>query len=208
MERQDETLEEKVERNFQPYVFGPIPAWEKPKQERHEYKNEICQSLLRLIGVVRTLRGPEGCPWDKEQTHASLAPCMIEEVYEAKEAADLSDAENLKEELGDLLFLIVSQTTIAEETGEFTLEEVFANAADKMIYRHPKIFGDDNKSRDTTFSWEELKQKEKREKSAGEGLVRIPKALPAMLRAQKVYKKAQAAVGKKTYYLRRFAENF
>ncbi len=149
-----------------------------------------------FMDIVRVLRSKDGCPWDREQTHDSLRYNMVEESYEAVEAINNNDMTNLCEELGDTLLLVCMQAVIAEENGEFTMEDVIRGIADKMIKRHPHVF----KERDTELTasgvlenWETIKQEEKHEKQASEGMLRVAKALPANIRAEKVQKKASKA---------------
>lgn len=149
-----------------------------------------------LMNIIRHLRSEKGCPWDREQTHESLKSCMIEEAYETIEAINNKDYKNLCEELGDMLLQVALHTAIAEENNEFTIEDVIGEECKKMIHRHPHVFGDVllGDSSEVIDSWEEIKQKEKNQKNPSEGILNIPKALPANIRAEKVQKKA-AKVG-------------
>lgn len=150
-----------------------------------------------FMDIIATLRSKNGCPWDKEQTHDSLRPCMIEEAYELLAAIRIydksGDADNLKEELGDVLLQVALHSQIAKEEGLFTMEDVVSDIAEKMIRRHPHVFGDvyaDN-SNQVLKNWEEIKKKEKEGKSWVTTPLRdIPEELPALVRASKVYKKA------------------
>jgi len=144
--------------------------------------------------IIARLRAKDGCPWDREQTHETLRQCMLEEAYEAVDAIDQGNMENLKEELGDVLLQIVMHAQIASETGTFTMDDIVDAVAAKMVYRHPHVFGDakaDNAS-EVLKNWEALKKVEKHEESVVESIVRVPKALPANMRAAKVQKKARA----------------
>jgi tetrapyrrole methylase family protein/MazG family protein len=147
--------------------------------------------LMRFYELVRTLR--ERCPWDREQTHTSLTRHLIEEAYETVEAIESGSAEHLEEELGDLLFQIWFHSVLAEEEGEFTLADVARGIHDKLVLRHPHVFG--TRSADTADqvvrNWEQIKRDEKGRSSLMEG---IPAALPALLYAHKVQRKA-ASVG-------------
>jgi tetrapyrrole methylase family protein/MazG family protein len=149
-----------------------------------------------FMDIIRQLRSEKGCPWDREQTHESLKSCMIEEVYETIEAINNKDDKNLCEELGDMLLQVALHTAIAEEKKEFTIEDVIGEECKKMIHRHPHVFGDVHvgDSKAVLDNWEEIKQKEKNQKNPSEGILSIPKALPANIRAEKVQKKA-AKVG-------------
>lgn len=145
-----------------------------------------------FMNIIRKLRSKEGCPWDREQTHESLKTCLIEECYETLEAIDNKDNENLCEELGDILLQVALHTAIAEETDEFHIEDVISMETEKMIRRHPHVFGDVvvENSESVIKNWDEIKKKEKKAKNIAEEVLDIPKAFPAMIRAEKVQKKA------------------
>lgn len=145
-----------------------------------------------FVSIVEKLRSETGCPWDREQTHNSLRQPMLEECYEAAEAIDLNDMENLCEELGDLLLLVVMQSRIAEENGEFSINDVLNGICDKMIFRHPHVFGNVkvNEPGEALQIWERMKMKEKHETKLSEGILRVPNAMPSTMRAEKVLKKA------------------
>lgn len=159
--------------------------------DRTEDKKYTYEDFLEIIA---RLRAEDGCPWDREQTHESLKNCMIEEAYETVEAIDLKDDENLKEELGDVLLQVVMHGQIASEQQRFDMTDIIDGVTRKMIRRHPHIFGDvmADSSREVLKNWEEIKKQEKNETSVLEGVQRVPKALPANIRAQKVLKKAAA----------------
>ena len=147
-----------------------------------------------LVDVIRTLREPGGCPWDIEQTHQSIRSNFIEEVYEYIEAVDNEDIEGMREELGDVLMQVVFHARMAEEAGNFDLQEVIDEVVDKLIRRHPHVFGDTevSGSAEVLVNWEAIKKQEKTErKSALDG---IAQGLPALLRAYKIQSKA-AKVG-------------
>ncbi len=133
--------------------------------------------------------GSNGCPWDMEQTIESLAPYVIEEAYEVVSAIDSGVTEDIQEELGDLLFQVIFVSRIAEEEGKFTVEDVIKTLVEKMVRRHPHVFGDKsaNTPEEVLVHWEEVKRKEKKEESALSG---VPEAMPALLRAHKISKKA------------------
>lgn len=124
-----------------------------------------------LIEIVRILRAPGGCPWDREQTHESLIPCMLEEAQEAVDGIRLleetKDADNLCEELGDVLLQVMMHSQIAEEEGLFTIDDVIQGISEKMIRRHPHVFGRGtaNSSAEVLQTWEEIKKREKEEKA-------------------------------------------
>lgn len=150
--------------------------------------------------IIVKLRAEDGCPWDREQTHASLRGCMIEEAYEVAEGIDqfekTGEYANLREELGDVLLQVVMHSRIAEEAGEFTMTDVITEVAEKMIRRHPHVFGTEqaDTSEAVLNNWEEIKRKEHSESTVSESMERIARALPAGIRAEKVQKKA-AKVG-------------
>jgi MazG family protein len=153
-----------------------------------------------LIRIMATLRGPGGCPWDRVQTLATLRPFLLEETYEALEALDTGDSASLREELGDLLFEIVFLSRIAEEQGDFTIADAIDGVAQKLVRRHPHVFGDADKlsqPEEVLGRWEELKAAER----AAAGVTRtktllsgVPIALPALLRAYE-YSTRAATVG-------------
>lgn len=146
--------------------------------------------LERLIDIVKTLRSENGCAWDREQTHYSLKKNMIEEAYEAVDAIEDGDAKHLKEELGDVLLQVVLHSQIAKEENEFTLEDVAKGLSDKLVHRHPHVFGDTKvtDTKEILDNWEKLKAEEKKHrKSAMDG---ISKAQSALMSAQKISKNA------------------
>ncbi len=157
------------------------------------------KSLNELINVVRVLRSEQGCPWDRKQTHKSLKSCMLEEAYEVIEAIDQEDRLNLQEELGDVLLQVVLHSVIAEEEGAFTFEDVCGDVTDKMIRRHPHVFGtsEENSVDGIVKQWDEIKMQEHKEETIVDSLLRIPKAMPATMRAAKMQKKL-AKVGMNT----------
>ena len=150
-----------------------------------KYKN-----LEELIDVVAKLRAPDGCPWDREQTHTSLRPNMLEEAYEAVDAIDENDMAHLREELGDVLLQVLLHSQIASESNEFTLDDVAKELKEKLIHRHPHVFGTAkiNNADEVLKTWDKLKSEEKTErKSAMDGLSRSQAAL---ISAQKISKRA------------------
>lgn len=153
--------------------------------------------IERLTALMERLRGPEGCPWDKEQTLESLVPFMIEEAYEVISAIDSGSPADIKEELGDLLFQIVFIAGICNEEGRFGLADVIDGTIEKMVRRHPHVFGDAkaDTSDEVLRNWAEIKKEEKKEElKSGGYLSGIPDVMPALLRAHKVSQKA-AKVG-------------
>ncbi|MBO5166478.1 MAG: MazG family protein [Lachnospiraceae bacterium] len=150
-----------------------------------------------FVEIIKTLRSENGCPWDREQTHESLRPCLMEEAAEVLAAIrilkETGNPENLQEELGDVLLQVVMHAQIAKEEGLFTMEDVVNDVATKMVRRHPHVFGtvEVEGSDEVLQNWEEIKKKEKEGKSWVESpLKEIPRELPALTRAPKVLKKA------------------
>jgi len=146
--------------------------------------------FAKLCDIVARLRGPEGCPWDREQNNASLVSPLLEEAYEVAEAVHANDDVNLREELGDLLLLIVMHAQIASEEKRFDIDEIARGISEKLIRRHPHVFGtsDARGSEAVIKQWEAIKHAEK--KDATHYLATLPKALPALMRAEKAQKKA------------------
>jgi MazG family protein len=164
--------------------FSPSPAGQ---------ATPLGESFLRLVAIVERLRSEQGCPWDRQQTPASLIPYMLEETYEVIESIEADDHQALKEELGDVLLHIVFQSCIAEEQQQFTLAESIQAVAAKLIRRHPHVFSD-VRVQDTAEirqRWESAKQREKGRESLLDG---VPRTLPALTRARRVQEKA-ASVG-------------
>lgn len=153
-------------------------------------------SVLALQEVVAHLRAPEGCPWDREQTHQSLRSELLEEAYEALQALDEEDTEKLREELGDLLLEVLLQMQIAADEGEFQPPDVVAGIVGKLMRRHPHVFGEVNVSgsAEVIRNWEEAKRLERGDRGFGDMLNGIPKALPALAQCQ-AYQKRVARVG-------------
>jgi tetrapyrrole methylase family protein / MazG family protein len=159
------------------------------KQLRETAPTDIT-AFERLRDIVELLRIE--CPWDREQTHASLRPCIIEEVYEVAEAIDKDDMANLKEELGDVLLQIIFHASLANEEGHFNYTDLVNEECEKMIRRHPHVFSDvDSKTVDKVLEkWENIKREEYLEASHSELLEGVPRALPALIRSRKVQEKA------------------
>ncbi len=148
------------------------------------------EELKEFVEVIARLRAPDGCQWDREQTHLSLRPNMLEEAYEAVDAMDDNDMKHLQEELGDVLLQVVLHAQIANEEGAFTLEDVARGIKNKIIHRHPHVFGNTKVSstKEILDNWDKLKAEEKKHrKSAMDG---VSKAQSALMSAQKISKKA------------------
>jgi tetrapyrrole methylase family protein / MazG family protein len=151
------------------------------------------KSFSRLVEILKALRAPGGCNWDRAQTSESLLPYMIEETYEAVEAAETEDHAKLKEELGDILLHIVFQAEIAEEKGQFSIEDVVATVTKKMIERHPHVFGtrEDLTPEQVRENWEAVKMQKRQPKENGKTVLSgVPKTMPALLKAYRVQEKA------------------
>ena len=146
-----------------------------------------------LLSVMARLRGEGGCPWDREQTRQSLKPYLIEEAYEALEAIDEGSTDHIMEELGDVLFQVVFHSQVASEQGEFSMADLLERCRDKMVRRHPHVFGDGavSNAKEALSQWERIKRGERgpegEPRSALEG---VPRSLPALLRAQRLQVKA------------------
>ena len=147
-------------------------------------------SFAELVAIMAHLRAPDGCPWDREQTHATLKPYLLEEAYEALEAIDAKDDAELCKELGDVLLQVVFHAQIAAEKGRFDIEEVGRVIVDKLIRRHPHVFADvDVDGADQVLqNWEQIKRQERRDQGqqAPSLLEGIPAQLPALMRAQRI----------------------
>ncbi|MDI1280728.1 nucleoside triphosphate pyrophosphohydrolase [Brevundimonas sp.] len=152
----------------------------------------------RLNGIMRTLRNPDGgCPWDLEQTFATIAPCTVEEAYEVADAIERGDWDDLKSELGDLLFQVVFHARMAEEAGLFVFDDVVEAIADKLTRRHPHVFGDEAAKADGAAQkarWEDIKAGERKARAQHGVLDDVPVGLPALTRAVKLTRRA-ARVG-------------
>lgn len=158
-----------------------------PKKESYDVED--------LQRIVELLRSEEGCPWDREQTHQSIRQDLLEETYEAAEAIDLQDSELLKEELGDVLLQVVFHSRMEEEVGSFNFDAVCDGICRKLIFRHPHVFADVavESSDEVLVNWEKIKQESKGQSTQAEAVKSVPKTFPALMRAQKVQKRAGKA---------------
>ncbi len=157
----------------------------------------MSERFSKLIDLMATLRAPNGCPWDRKQTHESLKPYLLEEAYEVLETIDHRDNAKLKEELGDVLLQVIFHSQIASESGTFTIDEVVDHLAAKLVRRHPHVFGDPDAATKPTngeqvlSQWEEIKRAERQAAGGAQSaLDGVPKALPALLRAYQVQARA------------------
>jgi len=159
-------------------------------------KNAQNDAFQRLVELMATLRGPNGCPWDRKQTPESLKPFLVEECYEVIDALEDGAPDKIRDELGDLLFQIIFHARIAEETGRFTINDVITAIDEKMIRRHPHVFGTEKLSTDKEVlaNWEDIKKKEKGHEDRKSILEGVPKELPSLLRAHRLQERA-ARVG-------------
>ncbi len=151
------------------------------------------RSYQTLRDVVARLRAPDGCPWDREQTHASLRPYVIEEAYEVLAVLDSGSTDGLPEELGDLLLQVVLHSQLAEEAGEFEMADVLEGLAQKLIRRHPHVFGDVQLETvgEVVTQWDEIKKGER--DADGSALANVPPAMPALSYAQTLLRRAESA---------------
>lgn len=158
----------------------------------NEEKKQSADSMVRFLEIMEKLRAPDGCPWDREQTHESLRKCLIEEAYEVIDAIDRKDDADLEEELGDLLMQVVFHAQLGKERGVFDFSAVADGISEKMIRRHPHVFGDIHceTSDDVLVNWAKIKDDEKKDKGKVSRRLDIPQNFPALYRAQKVQKKA------------------
>ena len=158
--------------------------------ERFEIRDRYRMEDYRAL--IRFLRGPDGCPWDRVQTHQSIRRNLLEEAYEAAHAIDTGDTENLKEELGDVLMQVLLHADMEESEGRFDLDDVADAACKKLVFRHPHVFGNATAEDPAAvlLTWEERKQIEKGQRSVSERMVSVPENLPALWRAEKLQKKA------------------
>lgn len=161
-----------------------------------EFTQKNRYTIDDLLNIMRILRSPEGCPWDREQDHKSIRNCLIEETYEAVEAIDNDDPELLKEELGDVLLQVLFHAQLESEENRFDFSDVVNGIAQKMVIRHPHVFGNAvvADSDEVLVNWDAIKKETKQQTTQTEVLRSVSKALPALIRSQKVQHKA-AKVG-------------
>lgn len=157
-----------------------------------DFKEKQNYNFNDLVEIVKILRSPGGCPWDREQTHKSIRSNFIEETYEAIEAIDTDDTELLKEELGDVLLQVALHSEIESEKNSFNIEDVCDGVCKKLITRHPHVFGTvvANNTEEALQSWDAVKMKTKSQKSQAEAMQSVSKALPSLMRSTKIQQKA------------------
>lgn len=179
-----------------------IPVFELDMQEDIDYLTSIYipkdlknkKDFNDLLEIIEILRGENGCPWDREQTHESLKKALIEESYEVIDAIDNEDDDGLIEELGDVLLQVVFHASIGKEDGYFDIKDIIEGICNKMINRHPHVFSDDNRlkySDEVILKWDEVKKREKGYSSLTEEMRGVAKGLPSLLRAHKIQEKAK-----------------
>lgn len=163
------------------------------EEKKQQLKTESRHDFNSLLNLVEVLRSEGGCPWDREQTHESIRNDLIEETYEVVEAIDNGSRELLREELGDVMFQVVFHSRIESEAGSFTIDDVINEVCEKMISRHPHVFGEVKvkDSGEVLDNWEAIKKAEKDRKTVAESMNSVPKQLPALMRAKKIVKKAR-----------------
>lgn len=155
-------------------------------------KNEkIFEGFDGLLDIMKKLRSPDGCPWDLEQSVESLKPYIIEEAYEVVEAIDSGNSNEIKEELGDLLLQVVFVSQMASEAGDFKIDDVIKAISEKLVRRHPHVFGDEIKktSAEVLKNWESIKIEERKKKASSSILEGVPVQMPALLRAHRITEK-------------------
>ncbi|MFV0413908.1 MAG: nucleoside triphosphate pyrophosphohydrolase [Oscillospiraceae bacterium] len=157
-----------------------------------EFSRKDSYTVQDLLAIVEILRSPGGCPWDREQTHESIRKNLIEETYEVADAIDQQDTHLLCEELGDLLLQVMLHTEMEKEKGTFTFDDVCDGLCKKLVYRHPHVFGQAvaNTSEQVVANWEPLKNAEKGRKTAADRLNSVPQSLPALMKSEKLQKRA------------------
>ena len=157
-----------------------------PKKDSYTYQD--------LLDIIAILRSPDGCPWDRVQTHESIRRGLLEEAYEAAEGIDKNDPALLCEELGDLLMQVVFHADIEKDAGRFTMDEVCDGVVKKLLYRHPHVFGDahEDTPEGVLVSWDALKRTEKGQKTTADAMDSVARSLPGLWRAEKIQKKAAA----------------
>jgi len=155
------------------------------------------EAFEELVGVMARLRAPGGCPWDREQTHASIKPYLIEEAYEVIEAIDADDPEEMRKELGDLLLQVVFHAQMAEEAGRFDIAQVAQAIRDKLVHRHPHVFGDVEveDAKEVLQNWSRIKAAERERDGHADrsALAGVPRGMPQLLRAARLGEKAGSA---------------
>ena len=178
----------------------PLPLCELDRQSGYDHTSAVlvppCPfdkrqrfDTLDLLNMVKLLRAPGGCPWDREQTHESILTCITEEAYEIRDAIERQDDDDLCKELGDMMFNVLFHCVLGEEQGAFTLLDVTSGNVEKMIRRHPHVFGSTERPADAVSQiavWDQLKEQQRGNRTLAESLAGIPQCLPALMLAQKI----------------------
>jgi len=153
------------------------------------------EQFTALLELARRLNSPDGCPWDLKQTFATLQPYVLEEAHEVVDAVDRGDDQQIVEELGDLLYTVLFYAVLGEKQGRFSMEQILETIHEKMIRRHPHIFGEKNgaTSDEVEKQWEKIKKEEKKEAAPKSALEQLPKTLPELVKAQKIVRKLHRA---------------
>lgn len=157
-----------------------------------DFQYKDVYNITDLIGIMRILRSPDGCPWDKVQTHESIRQNFIEETYEAVEAIDKGDSSLLREELGDVLMQVIFHSLMEEEEGRFTFDDVCSDVCQKLIIRHPHVFGsiEADTPEEVLRNWDAIKMRTKSQEKIADSVDDVARSLPALMRAQKVQKRS------------------
>jgi len=160
-----------------------------------DFESKPSYDIYDLEKLMQILRGPDGCPWDREQTHESIRRNLIEEAYEAAEAIDKGDTDDLLEELGDVLMQVLFHADIAAKAGQFTLDDIADATCRKLIRRHPHVFGDKKATNgeESLVFWDDIKREEKQQQTTADAMRSIARNLPELWRAEKIQKKAAKA---------------
>ena len=160
-----------------------------------EFQRKDHYSYEDFLEIMRLLRAPGGCPWDREQTHGSIRRNFLEETYEVLDAIDRDDPHAMCEELGDVLMQVVFHAQIEAERGRFTMDDVVDGVAQKLVYRHPHVFGEvrADTSQQVLVNWEALKRREKGQRTTADAVESVPHTLPALWRAEKIQSKTAKA---------------
>lgn len=157
-----------------------------------DFRFKEAYTISDLLEIMRLLRAPDGCPWDRVQTHESIRQNFIEETYEVVEAIDKADFDLMREELGDVLMQVIFHSIMEEETGRFTFDDVCDEVCKKLILRHPHVFGNVNAETpdEVLRNWDAIKMQQKSQEKVADSVDDVAKSLPALMRAQKVQKRS------------------
>lgn len=173
-------------------VLMPVCLSGNPNGEYMEFQLKECYDFDDLLALMALLRSESGCPWDRAQTHMSVRSNFLEEAYEAVEALDENDPSHLCEELGDVLLQVVFHARLEEEAGGFAMSDIVNKLCQKLVKRHPHVFGEQNAAtpEQALHSWDEIKKRARGQQTQAEAMAGVSRALPAAMRSAKVWKKA------------------